>query len=263
MDEANTQVAAPASVLTAGVDLAAEPKKTALAIVEWSASSARLVSLAVGVDDGAIVDAAEQVDSMGIDCAFGWPDDFVAFVSAHAQGNRVDLSNDAGMAWRRRLAYRETDREVHRRMGRWPLSVATDRLGLTAMHCAALLDAIGDRIGVVDRSGAGKVAEVYPGASLRVWGLLVQKYRVDREARELLLAGLLAEAPWLDLGPHADELLRTDDALDALLAALTARAHLVGQTFPVPEEHRAQATREGWIALPSGPLSALLGGSTI
>lgn len=262
MDEANLRAATPRIVLTAGVDLAAEPKKTALAIVEWSANSARLVSLAVGVDDGTIVDAAEQVDSMGIDCAFGWPDDFVAFVSAHAQGARVDLSNDEGMAWRRRLAYRETDREVHRRMGRWPLSVATDRLGLTAMHCAALLDAIGDRIGVVDRSGTGTVAEVYPGASLRIWGLLVPKYRVDRDARERLLEGLIAEAPWLDLGPHTDELLRTDDALDALLAALTARAHLMGQTFPVREEHRARATREGWIALPSGPLSALLGGAT-
>ncbi|RZU66035.1 uncharacterized protein DUF429 [Microterricola gilva] len=260
MENAIAPDVAPRSVLTAGVDLAAEPKKTALAIVDWSARGARLVSLAVGVDDAAIVDAAEQVDSMGIDCAFGWPDDFVAFVSGHAQSNRVDLSNDEGMAWRRRLAYRETDREVHRRMGRWPLSVATDRLGLTAMHCAALLDAIGDRIGSVDRSGAGKVAEVYPGASLRIWGLLVPKYRVDRDARERLLQGLTAEAPWLDLGPHIDELLRTDDALDALLAALTTRAHLVGQTFPVPEEHRAQAAREGWIALPSGPLSALLDG---
>ena len=111
--------------------------------------------------------------------------------------------------------------------------------------------------------GAGKVAEVYPGASLRIWGLLVQKYRVDRDARERLLAGLPRRGAMARPRPRTPtSLLRTDDALDALLAALTARAHLVGQTFPVPEEHRTRATREGWIALPSGPLSALLGGST-
>ncbi len=125
----------------------------------------------LGAQDELIVDLAAEVDAIGIDCAFGWPDDFVEFVGRHARGERVDLSRDDGMDWRRRLAYRETDRDVAARTGHRPLSVATDRLGLTAMHCAALLDAISDRIGPVRRSGSGRVVEVYPGAALRVWGL--------------------------------------------------------------------------------------------
>ena len=54
------------------------------------------------------------------------------------------------------------DREI---TGRWPLSVATDRLGLTAMHCAVLLDTSGDELGIpVDRSGGGTAIEVYEPA---------------------------------------------------------------------------------------------------
>ena len=33
------------------------------------------------------------------------------------------------MAWRRKLAYRVTDEVVHAAVGRWPLSVAADRIG--------------------------------------------------------------------------------------------------------------------------------------
>jgi hypothetical protein len=56
------------------------------------------------------VDVVAEVDLMGIDCAFGWPDDFVEFVSRHATGARVDLSRYDGIDWRRRLAYCEADR---------------------------------------------------------------------------------------------------------------------------------------------------------
>ncbi|MAB81678.1 hypothetical protein [Microbacterium sp. UBA3394] len=41
---------------------------------------------------------------------------------------------------------------IHKRTGRWPLSVSTDRLGLTAMRCAGLLGRIADKGGTVDRS---------------------------------------------------------------------------------------------------------------
>jgi hypothetical protein len=38
-------------MLTAGVDLAAEPKGTALAVIEWSSGSAILRELELGVKD--------------------------------------------------------------------------------------------------------------------------------------------------------------------------------------------------------------------
>ncbi|MCU1407792.1 MAG: hypothetical protein JWQ43_4095 [Glaciihabitans sp.] len=244
-------------MLTAGIDLAAEPRGTALAVIDWGERSAQLSILRVGIQDSEIVDAAGAAQSIGIDCAFGWPDDFLAFVTAHTAGARVDRSIDEGMDWRRRLAYRETNRDVRRRTGRWPLSVATDRLGLTAMHCAALLDVLADRIGPIDRSGAGRVAEVYPSATLRGWGFTTRGYKTDPAPRRLLVEELERRAPWLDLAGNQELLVQSDDAFDAVIASLAARAHARGLTEPCPPEHLAQARREGWIALPSAPLEAL------
>ncbi|MGW9630224.1 DUF429 domain-containing protein [Agromyces sp. NPDC055520] len=244
---------------TAGVDLAADTKKTAVAVIRWEPGRATVEQVELGASDRLIVDVAAEVDMMGIDCAFGWPDDFVEFVSRHAQGARVDLSRDDGIDWRRRLAYRETDREVLRRTGRSPLSVATDRLGLTAMHCAALLDALADRIGPIRRGGSGRVVEVYPAAALRLWELSRPRYKVDADVRAGLIASLGECAPWLDLESVRAQMIRSDDAFDAVFAALIARAHALGGTYPVPAAVREQADREGWIVLPSGGVEELAG----
>ncbi|MGW9630228.1 DUF429 domain-containing protein [Agromyces sp. NPDC055520] len=244
---------------TAGVDLAADTKKTAVAVIRWERGRATVEQVVLGASDGLIVEVAVEVDLMGIDCAFGWPDDFVEFVSRHAAGARVDLSRDEGMDWRRRLAYRETDREVLRRTGRSPLSVATDRLGLTAMHCAALLDALADRIGQIPRGGSGRVVEVYPAAALRLWELNRPNYKVDADVRVGLIANLEERAPWLDLETVRPQMIRSDDAFDSVIAALVARAHALGGTHPVPPAVREQADREGWIVLPSGGVEGLAG----
>ncbi|MCS5713443.1 DUF429 domain-containing protein [Herbiconiux sp. CPCC 205716] len=243
-------------MLTAGVDLAAETRGTALAVVEWSATSARLRSLETAVPDARIVAVAEDAVSTGIDCAFGWPDEFTVFVAAHARGERID-GDLTGMPWRRTLAYRETDRVTREVTGRWPLSVSTDRLGLTAMHCAALLQSIGDRLGPVDRSGAGRVAEVYPGASLRLWGFDTRGYKTDPGVRARLLGEIGERMPWLDLGASADMMAADDDAFDAVVAALVARAHALGLTPPPPPEQVERARREGWIALPPRGLDTI------
>jgi predicted nuclease with RNAse H fold len=245
-------------MLTAGVDLAAESRGTALAIIEWHAGGARLRELHLGVADEQIVAAAAGVRMTGIDCAFGWPDEFVSFVAAHAAGERNPSGPEGGMDWRRTLAYRATDRDVRQRTGRWPLSVSTDRLGLTAMRCAGLLARLQESGVDVDRAGAGAVAEVYPGASLRIWGLDTTGYRTDPASRERLLGDLETTAPWLDLGAHAGLMIRSADALDAVIASLAARNAALGTTAPPPPALLARARREGWIALPSGSLNDLL-----
>lgn len=242
---------------TAGVDLAAEAKGTALAVIEWTAGAATLVELQLGVADGPIVEAAAGVDKLGIDCAFGWPDAFVRFVAAHADGAPGAAPVDGGMEWRRTLAYRETDRQARAVTGRWPLSVSTDRLGLTAMRCAGLLARLHEAGFDVDRSGSGRVAEVYPGAGLRLWGLDTAGYRVDAEARRRLLGRLTGEAHWLDLAGFEERMIASGDAFDAVVAALEARASALGRATAPPPEHLAQARREGWIALPTVPLRDL------
>jgi hypothetical protein len=245
-------------VLTAGVDLAAENKGTALALIEWSSSGAALVELELGVADQRIAETATIVEKLGIDCAFGWPDQFVRFVADHAAG--LPLDADGGMDWRRTLAFRATDRRVRELTGRWPLSVSTDRLGLTAMRCAALLARIAERGVTIDRAGSGVAVEVYPGASLRNWGFDTTGYRVDSAVRAGLLESLRDEAPWLQIpDDHAALMAVSGDAFDAVVAALAARSAATGRSITPTADELPRARREGWIALPTGPLADLVG----
>jgi predicted nuclease with RNAse H fold len=109
-------------MLIAGLDLAAEPKGTALAVLEWSQNRVNLLSLAVGVDDETVVEAAPNFDKLGIDCALGWPIEFTNFLRVYSRANISGQTFDGDIDWRRTLAYRETDREVRRLAGRWPSS---------------------------------------------------------------------------------------------------------------------------------------------
>ena len=44
--------------------------------------------------------------------------------------------------------------------------------------------------------------------------------------------------------------MASDDALDAVLCALIARAAALGLTVPPPDQDRERARAEGWIHLP-------------
>jgi len=244
-------------MLTAGVDLAAEPKGTALAIIEWRQTSATLVDLQLGVADQQIVEAAQHVDKLGIDCALGWPIEFVDFLNQHSNPNS-NAQPDGGMDWRRRVSFRESDRHVREVTGKWPLSVSTDRLGLTAMRCAGLQGRLQQSGVEVDRSGQGKVVEIYPGASLRLWGFDTTGYRVQEETREELLRSLQNEVPWLNLDSYQDLMFSSTDAFDAVIASLATRAAAIGKYSPPPKEHLETAKIEGWIALPTCSIAELL-----
>ena len=102
--------------------------------------------------------------------------------------------------------------------------------------------------------------EVYPAAALLLWGLPREGYKASGEAREELLATIEAEAPWLEWAPGAWEAcVASDDALDAVLCALIARAAALGLTAPPPAEELELARAEGWIHLPrKGSLGELL-----
>ncbi|CAN5885531.1 DUF429 domain-containing protein [soil metagenome] len=250
-------------MITAGVDLATEPVATALAVIEWSTHGATLVSLDLGVDDAWILHTAASVDKLGIDCPLGWPDDFVRFVTAHHSGHVTAPQDIAGLAWRRQLAYRETDRTVHQRTGLTPLSVAADRIGLTAMRAAGLLARLAEQGRPVDRTGLGILVEVYPAASLKCWRLTSRGYKGTKNRDQLaaLVAATRRAAPWLHLGEHTALCAASDDAFDAVIAALTGRAAALSQvTPPADQPTTAIAQKEGWIALPNESLGSLLTG---
>lgn len=55
------------------MDLAAEPARTALAVVERDAGGARIAELVCGAEDDVVLAALADADKAGIDCPLGWP----------------------------------------------------------------------------------------------------------------------------------------------------------------------------------------------
>jgi predicted nuclease with RNAse H fold len=247
-------------VITAGLDLAAMPERTALASIEWAGRRAVIRDLICPAGDGVILDAIGQAGKTGIDCPLGWPDAFVDFVAAHRSGHVALPRDGTGTGWRRELTMRRTDLFVRDKLRLVPLSVSADRIAHVALRCAVLLAKLDASGRPVDRTGAGAVVEVYPAASLRGWGLRHRGYKQPGPPGVLATAAddLLAAAPWLDCGPHGDTIRRSHDAFDAVVAALTARAASRGQTCPPGEDDLAAAATEGWIAVPSSPIGQLV-----
>jgi predicted nuclease with RNAse H fold len=245
-------------VQTVGVDLAAQAKKTAVAVIEWRGRQAVVEHLALGQTDARIVALIEDCDKAGIDCPLGWPEPFVDFLIAQREGRAVASSD---VAARRRLAYRTTDLVLKEQTGVLPLSVAADLIGHTAMRVAGILSALAVGGVPVDRSGAGVVVEAYPAAALRVWGLYRPRYKGpdSRAIRDGLVDDLLSALPPLRIG--ADELAlcrQSDDAFDAVVCALIARAAALGNTRrPGPDQEEVAAS-EGWIAVPTCGLADLI-----
>src|SRR5690349_6200689 len=124
-------------MLTAGVDLAAEAARTALALVDWDGGRASITELICGAGDDVILAALARAGKAGIDCPLGWPEAFVAFVADHRAGHVTIPAGLTGQQWRRRLAWRLADEAVRTETGLIPFSVAADRIGHAAMRCAA------------------------------------------------------------------------------------------------------------------------------
>ncbi|MEK0155830.1 DUF429 domain-containing protein [Arthrobacter oryzae] len=247
---------------TLGVDLAAATRKTAAAVIEWTDGGARLIHLALNVTDEEIVDLFGGTDMTGIDCPVGWPDAFLPFLAGHLNFDAHPVLDHDGIEGRRLLAYRDTDRFVTRETGLIPLSVSADRLAHPAMRCAVIQAKIARDHGPQARDGSGRLAEVYPAASLKLWGIHARGYKgrgiPEAERLGVILDSLTTAAPWLDLAGNREVLAASDDMFDAVIASLTARAVRLGQTFTPPVDHAAAALSEGWIHV-FGQLAALRG----
>src|SRR5215468_12349366 len=247
---------------TLGIDLAASPARTAACTIFWTDSSVIGEIHSAPIYDEDLLSLMRSADRVGIDCPLGWPVAFVDALTAHQAGGAWPGRGASDpVAYRRRLTYRRTD-EVVAATGSRPLSVSTDRIGVVALRCALLLDAFEPPSdgGTPDRSGAGVVAEVYPAAAMRRWGLTATGYKSSgvrgSAALENLVANLRAAAPWLDLA-EADwaTCRRSDHAIDAVIAALVTRAVAIGRTARPTDDDRALAEVEGWIHVPTGDLA--------
>jgi predicted nuclease with RNAse H fold len=237
-------------VITAGVDLSSQDAKTAACVIDWSDQRATVAELTLGVDDNAIAAFVGRVDKLGIDVPLGWPIAFADAVTAHSSNGSwpAEYRHDGTTAYR----LRRTDLWVWKNLGTSPpLSVSTDRIALPAMRAAALLSRLPSRCA---RDGSGVVVEVYPAAALRRWELPSRQYKrkENMAARRELVTRFLSETDgWLSVGSRdLDLCIASDDAFDAVIAALVARAAANGLVEPIPPEDLASALREGWIAVP-------------
>lgn len=274
------------------MDLSAEPKKTGIAVIEWHETCADLIDLRVGATDAEVVDAAKDVGVVGIDCPFGWPVSFRRFLRGDDRmppewpevKNARPNSEMGEQDWRRWLAYRRTDYLIRERadIGIWPLSVASDKIALTAMRASVLLARLKSAGRRVALDGSGDVVEVYPAAALKRWrqsregqgrqGLIHKGYKDSkgRSAREGLVQALFGAdglAHWLNDRDQdlVSKCNRTDDALDAVICALIAGVRASGK-WHKPGRERAPgwaatdaelAATEGWIIAPEVELSEL------
>lgn len=243
-------------MVTLGVDLASQAKKTAACRIRWDGGSADVECLRIGLDDPALLDLFGHPDTgpdkIGIDAPFGWPGDFVQAIQEHWNSmhwpsiDRVDVS---------RLRLRRTDRAVKKKVRLTPLSVSADKIAMTAMRAARLLAKVHDDGEDVDRSGETcRFVEVYPAAALKRWGLPFKSYKgkgPDKADKRDNLVCDLAKETGLNLTDKVRSGCReSDDKFDALVAALVTRAAAIRCCEPIPDEDREHAAKEGWIALP-------------
>lgn len=245
---------------TLGIDLAADPKKTGACAIDWSTGTVTL--LPRPTTDEALVEAALDATRIGIDVPLGWPDAFVRSIAVHHDRAGWPPAAHPPPADRVPLRFRRTDLVLQAR-GMTPLSVSTDRIGVTSLR-GARLQHLWSTAGIeVDRSGVtGRVVEAYPAGALRVWGLTSKGYKGTKADNRVRCTALTAELS-ARCGPLATTAAAAldgcdDDALDAFICALIARAAALGLTQRPEAEDLAAARREGWIHLPTVTLDDLI-----
>ena len=247
--------AVPEAQVTLGVDLASQAKKTGACVVRWQ-NPVVIETPMIGLSDAVLIDLMAQADKVGIDVPLGWPVEFVRTLAAFSAGAAWEIPHSDP-----RLALRATDRFVVREIGRRPLSVSTDKIAVPAMRAARLLGLVDRNL---DRLGGGRLIEVYPAASLVVWGFDANGYKGKRGmgTRTRLLESFRdATNRWMVMSDDCyDSCLADDNAFDALISALTARAASKGLCHAIPQDSLDDARSEGWIALPRAGSLALLDG---
>lgn len=243
-------------VLLAGIDFAtARSDRTWLAVGEVANGPLAVRRLEKVGHDELFTEAGLAV--VAIDVPFAWPRRFREALMAHRADRPAPLA--------RPFPERLTDCEVRRRLKPLvPLTVGADRIGRCVFEAAPLLADAAKAGFEVNPAGPVRrpaVIEVYPKATLRALTgeafPRFQGYRRDPEPRrkvfDEVLLPLLAPMP----DRRADAVAVTD-ALDALLALLTAYAFHRGLTVAPRPEQRRQAAEEGWIYVPCEGVLELL-----
>jgi predicted nuclease with RNAse H fold len=231
-------------MITLGIDLASQPTNTATCVITWGEKVAIDIPSATA-DDEQLVTLIGDADRVGIDVPFGWPLPFVNALSGYYQGRGWMAGHGDA------VQLRKTDQVVKRLTGKLPLSVSSDKTAIPAMRAAHLLSAIDPDM---DRSGQGRLVEVYPAAALRSWGFPSDGYKgkAGQAVREALVQSFLQRTRrWVEVTPEVQKCcVQSDHAFDALVAAIVARAAHLKLVHEPDDADMELARVEGWIALP-------------
>lgn len=255
---------------TLGIHLSHTGINTGVCRITWSSATAEVSFPAGAGEDDALVGLIDTADITGIDAPFGWPGRFVDALVAHHSGRPWPGRSQSRYSHQTDLRLRATDRKVRQHLertldgedvGPFPLSVSTDRIGVT-LRMAHLQDQLGQRWDRSINRIADRIVEVYPAAALRRWQLDHRGYkpRAQTRARARIVDQLVrATGGRLLLDTAArEECQRRDHAVDALVAALVAAAVYLDRTYrPEDSSEEDTARREGWIHLPTLELEQL------
>ena len=240
--------------LFSGIDLAADPAKTGTATIQETPHGLSLVDATSSATDDDLIACVTGADLTGVDVPVGWPRAFREFLTSHADpAGSNPLPRGAGPDARRELVNRFTDFEVRRNAGVTPLPVAAERIAHPALRWAGVEARLRAASVNVDRAGRGRVAEVYPAAALKQWGLRHRGYKgndaTGRHAREEIAAGLTAcfGVQW---GGKRERAVENADCLDAVIAALIAREVRARRCIAPPAEQMDVVAEEGWVWVP-------------
>lgn len=245
-----------------GIDLAASPSTTGVVVMEGEGGGWAVRPVVDEPDDDLLVSLADGADAIGVDAPLGWPDAFVDAVAAHHRGEPWPGTVD-----RRPLTHRLTDVATREIVGRYPLSVSADLLGVVAMRAALLQQRWADEVWdglAAPRDGSGIVSETYPAAAFAAWAIECRGYKARsrpdeaRTVRDAIVRELRrSTVDWLDSSAVADDAVADDHVLDAWVCALIALCVRVGATTAPDATQVDVARREGWIHVPTRPLDAL------
>jgi hypothetical protein len=250
------------TMCTVGVDLSASPERTACAAIEWEGDEALIALPLHGIGRDDLNAYLARGDWIGVGAPFGWPAPMVAALSAYCGEKPWPELDNESFRTRRTDRHLQSTVRAETAIKFSPMSASASGVAVTACRAAQLRED-GYRISGrrFDRAGADQVLEVSCTAALIIWGLEHKGYksggRIAAErpeaasARASLIEALEAQAPWLRWADGAREAcLESDDPLDAVIAALIARAVAVELAYPLRDEDRDLARREGWAHLP-------------
>lgn len=252
------------SLTLIGIDCAADPANTGLALGRYADGAVTVLDVALGARQPPLIATLRPWLSQGgptliaVDAPLGWPRPMGAALAAHRAGaplahEKGDRPSASSQSDANRFFRRETDRYIKGWLNQQPLDVGADRIARAAFAALDLLaqiaQAAGQPLDLAWRPAAIaslRAIEVYPAATLKAHQMTFRGYKDpgQRSARKQILADLEAR---LRFAAGFPALLDAPDVLDAVVCLLAAQDFLRGEAMPPPPELAEAAAQEGWI----------------